>query len=466
MTVRLSSARLTLLCLLARPIAAQFPPRAVLVHRIDSIAAAPVRSGTVAGMAVAVVKGRDTLLLEAYGFADLENQVLATPQTVFRIGSITKQFTSSAVMQLVEQGRIGLDDEVTKYLANVPTHGRHILVRHLLNHTSGIPSFTDIGPQFEAVSGLDLPHDSLVALVAHDSLLFEPGSHFYYNNTGYYLLGMLLERVTGKPYGEYLAEHLFAPNGLSSTVYCDTRRLIPHRAHGYDRAPTGSGFVNTDYISMELPFAAGALCSTVRDLVTWTDKLASGRVVSATSYGQMTTPVKLPSNRPMTYGFGLAADTLGGHRVILHGGGINGFISALMYLPQDSLIVAVLANTSPAPSGDVANAIVRAVLGLPPATPPAAPKEVALSASELSRYVGTYALTRPDGSKHDVRIAEDHRQLTYQLEGQPSVKMTSLGAGAFLVPGSERIVFDIVNGRATGFVTGGWGRTLEAVRRP
>jgi D-alanyl-D-alanine carboxypeptidase len=466
MTVRLSSARLTLLCLLARPLAAQFPSRAELVHRIDSIAAAPVRSGAVAGMAVAVVKGRDTLLLEGYGFADLENQVRATPQTVFRIGSITKQFTSSAVMQLVEQGKIGLDDEVTKYFPNVPTHGRHILVRHLLNHTSGIPSFTDIGPQFGAVSGLDLPHDSVVALVAHDSLLFEPGSHFYYSNTGYYLLGMLLERVTGKPYGEYLAERLFAPNGLSSMVYCDTRRLVPHRAHGYDRAPSGGGFVNTGYISMELPFAAGSLCSTVGDLVTWTDKLANGRVVSAASYAQMTTPVKLPSTRPMTYGFGLTADTLGGHRVIWHTGGINGFISALMYLPQDSLIVAVLANTAPAPSDDVAKAIIRAVLGLPPAAPAAAPKEVALSASELSRYVGTYALTRPDGSKHDVRVAEDHGQLTYQLEGQPSVKMTSLGAGAFLVPRNGRIVVDIVNGRATGFVAGGDGRTLEALRLP
>ena len=168
----------------------------------------------------------------------------------------------------------------------------------------------------------------------------------------------------------------------------------------------------------------------------------------------------------MAYGFGLIPDTLGGHRVISHGGGINGFASALMYLPQDSLIVAVLANTSPAPSYDVANAIVRAVLGLPRVTPPAAPKEVALSASELSRYVGTYALTRPDGSKRDVRIAEDHGQLTYKIEGQPSVKMTSLGAGAFLVPGSERIVFDIVTGRAIGFVTGSWSSPLEAVRRP
>src|SRR5437773_245301 len=134
---------------LGAPLTAQ--SRSVLVARIDSIAAAPVKSGNVAGMAVAVVKGRDTLLMRGYGLADLENQLPVTPQTVFRIGSITKQFTSSAVMQLVEQGKIGLDDDITKYLPNIPTHGRRLPVRYLLNHTSGIPSYTDIGPRFGAV---------------------------------------------------------------------------------------------------------------------------------------------------------------------------------------------------------------------------------------------------------------------------------------------------------------------------
>src|SRR5439155_16678032 len=136
--------------------------------------------------------------MRGYGLADLENQLPVTPQTVFRIGSITKQFTSAAVMQLVEQGKINLDDDITKYLPTIPTHGRHVLVRHLLNHTSGIPSYTDIGPRFGEVMRLDLSHDSLIAIVAHDSLMFEPGTHFYYNNTGYFTLGMLLERVTGK----------------------------------------------------------------------------------------------------------------------------------------------------------------------------------------------------------------------------------------------------------------------------
>lgn len=440
------------------------PARTALIARLDSIAAAPVKSGAIAGLAVAVVKGRDTLLHKGYGFADLENQVPVTPQTVFRIGSITKQFTSAAVMQLVEQGKVGLDDDLTKYIPNFPTHGRRILVRHLLNHTSGIPSYTDIGPRFGAVARLDLARDSLIAIVAPDSLLFEPGRYFYYNNTGYFMLGMVLERVTGKKYGDHLAERLFAPNGLSGTVYCDSRRLVPRRAQGYDRSP--AGLVNTAFISMELPYAAGSLCSTVGDLVAWTARLAGGQIVSAASYREMTTPVKLPSGRSMTYGYGLMADTLAGHRLVSHGGGINGFVSDLLHLPDDSLIVAVLANTAPAPASQVANAIARAVLGAPPAPAPTPPRDLPVSPEERARYVGAYALTRPDGTKRGVRVFEENGQLMFQQDGLPAVKLARQDGNVFAAIGQARVAFDVVNGRATGFVMGGGARTLEAVRRP
>jgi len=438
--------------------------RAALVARLDSIASAPVKSGSVTGLAVAVVKGRDTLLMRGYGLADLENQVPVTPQTVFRIGSITKQFTSAAVMQLVEQDKINLDDDITKYLPNVPAHGRRVLVRHLLNHTSGIPSYTDVGPRFATVMRLDLAHDSLVAIVARDSLMFEPGTHFYYNNTGYYVLGMLLEKVTGKPYGDYLAERLFTPNGLTSTMYCGTRRLIPHRAQGYER--TSNGFVNADFISMDLPYAAGSLCSTVGDLVAWTGKLASGQIVAASSYREMTTPVRFATGRPMTYGFGLSADTLGGRRIISHGGGINGFTSQLTYVPQDSIVVAALGNTASEAPGVVANAIVRALLGLPTVAAQT-PKELPLTAEERARYVGTYDQTRPDGTKRRIRILEENGQLMFRVDSARVGRLLSQGSHVFAIaaPIGGRITFDVVNGAATGFVTLG-GRPLEAVRVP
>jgi CubicO group peptidase (beta-lactamase class C family) len=443
---------------------AQSPSRAALIVRIDSIASAPVKSGAVAGLAVAVVRGRDTLLMKGYGFADVENQVAVTPTTVFRIGSVTKQFTSSAVMRLVEQGKIGLDDDMSKYIPNFPTKGRRILVRHLLNHTSGIPSYTDIGPRFGRVSRLDLPTDSVIAIVANDSLQFEPGAQFYYNNTGYFMLGMVIEKVTGKKYGDYLEETMFKPAGLSQTYYCDTRRIIPRRSQGYDRRP--AGLVNTDYLSMLLPFAAGSLCSTVGDLVSWTTQLNSARIVSASSYREMTTPVTFKSGRPMTYGYGLASDTVGGRRVIAHGGGINGFISQLTYVPQDSLVIAVLANTSPAPSSAMADAIMRVVLGIAPPAAPTAPKDLATTAAERARYLGNYALAMPDGSRQRARVFEQADSLMVQLAAAPAMRLRSQGAHVFVAMDGTRVTFDVISDRATGFMWGTGSRRLEALRTP
>ncbi len=452
-----------ILALGASTLSAQPPARAALVQRLDSIAGAPVKAGNVAGIAVAVVKGQDTLLLKGYGLADVENQVPVTPQTVFRIGSVTKQFTSAAVMQLVEEGKVSLDDDMAKYIPKYPTRGKRITVRHLLNHTSGIPSYTDIGPVFGTVMRSDLTRDSLVAMVSPLALMFEPGEHFYYNNTGYYMLGMLIEQVTGKTYAEYLDTKLFGPNGLSGTTYCDTRRIIPRRAHGYDRGP--SGLVNTGFISMELPYAAGSLCSTVGDLVSWTSKLSSGKIVSPASYATMTTPVKLTSGRPMRYGFGLSADTIGGRRIVQHGGGINGFISSLIHLPDDSLIVTVLTNTTPSPADAMAMEMVRAVLGLPAPTPPGPPKEIALDATERAKYVGDFALTRTDGTKESVRVFEENGQLMLQPEGRPAIKLMNQGGSVFIAQGAGRIAFDVVGGKATGFVIGGGARTREAKRK-
>ena len=213
--------------------------REVIARAADSIAQAVLQRGRVAAMSIAVVRGRDTIVMKGYGLADVENEVPATARTVYRIGSVTKQFTSVAAMQLVQQGKLSLDDEITKYVPNAPVHGRKILVRHLMNHTSGIPSYTDVGPVFGRVMRQDLSHDSLLAVVRNDSLQFEPGSHFYYNNTGYFLLGMIIEKVTGKKYGDYLREVLFAPNGLTSTVYCSESPLLKRRARGYDASPAG-----------------------------------------------------------------------------------------------------------------------------------------------------------------------------------------------------------------------------------
>ena len=443
---------------------AQNATRAQLVQRIDSLATAAIRNGPVAALSIAVVKGRDTILMKGYGLADLENEVPASAATVYRIGSITKQFTSAAVMQLVEQGKIGLDDDITKYFPGFPTHGQRILVRHLLNHTSGIPSYTDIAG-FARMMTLEVPHDSLLAFVGRDSLMFAPGSGFYYNNSGYYMLGVLLEKVTGQKYGDYLTEHLFRPLGLESTYYCATGPIIKHRAQGY--AVERGALVNASYINMNLPFAAGSLCSTVGDLVKWESALFGGKVVSAASLAQMTTPAKLTTNRPMPYGFGLAPDTVGGHRVIGHGGGINGFISHEEYYPQDTLTVVVLSNTAPAPSQQIARNAARLVLGLPLMTRPTPPAEVALDSTQRARYVGTYSLQLPDASRVPARVMEENGQLVLESRGQRS-QLVAVAPNVFAVRGQPgaRVLFTVENGRVTEFLLDQGMRPLAAARLP
>jgi CubicO group peptidase (beta-lactamase class C family) len=200
MTNRISRV-VVLLVTLASPALGQTPSRTALARTIDSLATSTLVEGPVAGISIAVVRGRDTVVMKGYGFADVENDVPATAATVYRIGSITKQFTASDVMRLIEQGRLSLDDSIGKHMPTLPVAWRGVKIRQLLNHTSGIPSYTSAGPKWATRMRLELPHDTLIGIIANDPMDFPVGSQWRYNNTGYYLLGMLIERITGQPYG-------------------------------------------------------------------------------------------------------------------------------------------------------------------------------------------------------------------------------------------------------------------------
>ena len=334
-----------------------------LRRTVDSLAKAFIAAREAPGVSIVVVRGRDTLVSEGYGLADVENAVPATPHTMYRIGSITKQFTAAGVMQLVESGRVRLDDSIGSYLPALPARWRPATVRQLLNHTSGIPSYTDLGPRWLKRIGEPMSPDSLLALTAADSLNFAPGKGWRYDNSGYVVLGMLIEKVSGKSYAQYLDEHLFKPSGLTETTYCDNARIIPHRAQGYGK--DANGWRNAAFIDMTQPFSAGALCSSALDLARWNQLLASGRVVSAASYREMTTPSGAAA--PKRYGFGLVKDTLAGRQVIDHGGGIPGFATINAWFPDESLSVVVLPNAESARPDRLMRSIARVVLGVDPA---------------------------------------------------------------------------------------------------
>ena len=311
--------------------------------RVDAIVQEALGGEGAVGISVAVMRGDETVYAKAHGLAELEFAARADAETLFRIGSITKQFTAAAILKLSERGELSVDDPLTRFLPDYPTHGREITLRHLLTHTSGVHCYTELGREWELVQARELSDAELVALWKDRPLDFAPGERWSYSNSGYYLLGMVIAKVTGRSYAEFLRETFFEPLELTRTRYDSNGEVIPNRAQGYG---FGDGALwNDRLLGMSQPGAAGGLISTAGDLVRWQRALVTGRVVTPESYLEMTTPYMLASGRETGYGMGLQLDTRAGEECVWHGGAIPGFNSVLLYFPGAELAVAVLSNS-------------------------------------------------------------------------------------------------------------------------
>ncbi|HYP13988.1 MAG TPA: serine hydrolase domain-containing protein [Bryobacteraceae bacterium] len=282
---------------------------------------------------VLVASGGKPVFRRSYGFANAEWEIPNTPDTKFRLGSITKQFTAMAILQLVDAGKLKLDDPVSKYYNGAPAAWDKVTIHHLLTHTSGIPSYSDM-PGFFAKSSRD-PKSALeiIKLTQDQPLLFAPGEKMRYNNTGYVLLGYLIEVLSGESYAGYLKNHIFAPLGMKDSGYDFSALVLKKRASGY--AADGS---NAAYLDMSLPHAAGGLYSTVDDMLLWDGAIASGKLLSKESYEKYFTPFK------NNYAYGWFISSVAGKKTIGHGGGIHGFNTAYLRAPDEQLSVVVLAN--------------------------------------------------------------------------------------------------------------------------
>jgi len=342
------------------------------------------------GGVVLVARRGEVLFRRAYGMADIELGVPMEPEHVLEIASITKQFTAVAILQLVEQGRLGLEDDVRKHLPGFDTRGRTITVEQVLTHTAGLPNLVDRA-DFEELARRDHTTEELLALTAGQPLHFEPGTGFRYSDTGYILLGAIIERLSGLSYGDYVKREIFRPLGMERSVYADDRRIIPGRARGY---VIEEGEVsNAPYLSMTVPHAAGGLASTVDDLLRWHLALRAGSVLSPELLERAWSPRTLPDGTVSGYGFGWQICTLAGHRTVEHGGFIPGFLAAALQLPDDGLDVIVLVNNGsddPDP-GALARRLGRLLL----AGSPDAPTH-RLAAEERAALVGTYSIAPGD----------------------------------------------------------------------
>lgn len=414
------------LCAVATTPAKAQMARAEKVRLMDSIAHSPVIEGRVAGLAVAVVKGSDTLLMKGYGEADLAWDIPMPTDAVFEIGSVTKQFTAAAILQLRDQGKIDLDTDITKYLPDYPTQGHRIPVRRLLDHTSGIKGYTEMA-SFRDIMTRDLPRDSLVARFAAEPFDFTPGQALIYNNSAYFLLGLIVERASGMPYEEYVEKNLFAKLGMDRSSYCSNNEIVPRRARGYTLSP--GGLTGAPYIDHTWPYAAGSLCSTVGDMVTWLRALHGGKVLPAASYKEMITPGKLEDGTQVRYAMGLSrTPDPRGRAAIHHGGGIFGFVSDTRYYPDEDLYVVVLVNTTGNLSpGALANEMVDVLL-------PSVPVKRNAFDGDVAPLVGSYS-GPARGRPMTVKVAATGNGLTASINDGNAAPLIWAEGWTFMIGG-------------------------------
>jgi CubicO group peptidase (beta-lactamase class C family) len=312
--------------------------------QIDELISTYNKYGQFNGAAL-VAENNKVILKKGYGLANMEWNIPNTPDTKFRLGSITKQFTATLILQLVEQGKIKLDGKLSDYLDGYrKDSGDKVTIHHLLSHTSGIPNYTALPGFFQNVSRNPFAVTEFIQKYASGDLEFEPGTRFNYSNSGYFLLGAIVEKVTGKPYEQVLKENVFDPVGMTNTGYDHYDQVINKRASGYIKTP--KGYQNAPYLDMTIPYAAGSLYSTVEDLFLWDQALNGEKILSSKSKAAMFTP----NLSNYGYGFVMTNATLGPKKLVVptvqHDGGINGFSTTIVRLPGDKGLIVLLDNTS------------------------------------------------------------------------------------------------------------------------
>ena len=412
--------------------AAQAPAQAQAIHaaeelalagRIDAVAAAYYKAAD-PGATLIVVKDGRTILRKAYGMADVSKRVPMMPGAVMRVGSITKQFTSTAILMLADEGKLAVSDPITKFFPNYPTRGKTITIEHLLTHTSGIANYTTKG----SISNRDKTVVQMIDSFKEEPLDFEPGSRYAYSNSGYYLLGALIEKVSGQTYAEFLEQRIFKPLGMTHTGYEGVGAGGAPRAAGHTPTMWG-GFGTVSDISMSQVYAAGALVSTVDDMARWDAAVSSGKLLKSATWTQAFTPYKPAAGKSANYGYGWQMAKVRGANEIGHGGDINGFAAYTLRLPEQKVYVVLLTNADSG-SGLVRPAVVaKKAAAIAIGNPYPDYRPVAVESAILKAYAGAYRLdekitrtVRPDG---------DHLQVV--RPGRATIAIHPLGGDRFFV---------------------------------
>jgi CubicO group peptidase (beta-lactamase class C family) len=402
---------------------------------------------------VLVGRGGTIVLDRGYGFANLEWNVPNAPTTKFRLGSITKQFTAASILLLEERGKLKTADPVKKYMADAPAAWDKVTIYNLLTHTSGIASFTGF-PDYASTKATPTTPEKLVARFRDKPLEFQVGEKWNYSNSGHVLLGYVIEKISGQTYEQFVQDNIFTPLGMKDSGYDSTHTVIQRRATGY--TPGSNGPQNAGYIDMSIPFSAGALYSTTEDLLRWEEGLFGGKVLSATSLEKMTTPFK------HDYACGLGVTIAHGHKVIEHGGGIEGFNTQLSYYPDDKLTVVVLANLNGGAPDGIATRIAAVAHG-EKVVLISERKEVKVPTNILAEYAGSYEL-QPN---FVMVVSLKGDQLITQITGQPEVPIFAESETMFFpkIVDAEIEFFKNDKGQVTHLVLHQGGQDHKAIKK-
>lgn len=349
---------------------------------------------------------------KAFGMANMELNVKMEPDMVLEIGSITKQFTAVSILMLMEQGKLNLDDDITKFINDYPTHGHHISIHHLLTHTSGIKSYTSM-ESWTPVWRKEFEPKELIDFFKNEPMDFAPGEEWRYNNSAYFILGYVIEKASGQTYEEFVETNIFEPLGMQSTLYGSNSEIIKKRAYGYQK---NEKYINAEYLSMTQPYAAGSLMSTVEDLFIWNRAIRSNKLVKQESIELAYTNYELNSGEKVNYGYGWSLNEINGSPTIEHGGGIFGYVTNAIYLPNEDVFVAVYSNCDCNGPGQVSTKMAAIAIGKPY---PGEEDIISVESDYLNKLVGVYDFS--DGSTRIITVEDN--QLYSQRSGSNKFKL-------------------------------------------
>ena len=369
-------------CILPLSLLAQREP----VTQLGKYMEAQVAVNDFSGVVLISSKGK-TVYQQAFGNADREWKIPNSPQGKFEIGSLTKQFTAAAILQLAEEHKLDLNDKLSRYFPAFP-NADGITLHMLLNHTSGIANYTE-APGFNKLMALPLTKDSVIAIFSHQPPTAPPGAKFSYSNSNYFLLGCIIEQVSKKSYGDYLQANIFQKAGLANTMVNRTDSILALRANGYSRSEKDR-WKNAAYHSMEIPFSAGSVISTAGDLLAWQNALWQGKIVSDSSLLKMTTPYL------GHYGYAMVIDSFAKHPRLWHSGSIPGFTSQSCRFPDQDISIIVLSNDEGF-VGQITDDLSSLLFGLPVRLPHVR-KEIPMQTAVLEKYLGKYEIDQVSGS--------------------------------------------------------------------